>query len=90
MDISGIPNPSTTFATIEECARQAILHAGGSLSHHHGVGKLRAPFVRQIYSDGYMNSLIAVKKALDPDNVFGVGNGVLANHTPCDKDSGMK
>jgi alkyldihydroxyacetonephosphate synthase len=90
MDISGIPNPSTTFATIEECARQAILHAGGSLSHHHGVGKLRAPFVHQIYSDGYMNSLIAVKKALDPDNVFGVGNGVLANHTPCDKDSGMK
>ena len=77
MSINSVPDPSTIFASIEECARQEILNAGGSLSHHHGVGKLRAPFVRQIYSDGYVNSMIALKNALDPTNVFGAGNGVL-------------
>ncbi|KAL7484379.1 hypothetical protein ACHAW6_010012 [Cyclotella cf. meneghiniana] len=80
MSINNISDPSTTFSSIEECARQEILNAGGSLSHHHGLGKLRAPFVRQIYSDGYVNSVIAVKKALDPSNIFGAGNGVLFRH----------
>jgi alkyldihydroxyacetonephosphate synthase len=80
MNINGVTDPSKTFASIEECARQEILDTGGSLSHHHGLGKLRAPFVRQIYSDEYMDSIIAIKNALDPKNIFGAGNGVLHNH----------
>jgi alkyldihydroxyacetonephosphate synthase len=79
MDIRGVSDPSKTFSSIEECARQEILDAGGSLSHHHGIGKLRAPFVRQVYSDEYVNSIVAIKNALDPNNVFGARNGVLAN-----------
>jgi alkyldihydroxyacetonephosphate synthase len=80
MNINGVTDPSKKFASIEECARQEILDTGGSLSHHHGLGKLRAPFVRQIYSDEYMDSIIAIKNALDPKNIFGAGNGVLHNH----------
>lgn len=72
MDISGVADPSKAFASIEECARQEILEAGGSLSHHHGLSKLRAPFVNQIHSNEYMESIIAInKKALDPKNIFG-------------------
>ncbi|KAL3804981.1 hypothetical protein ACHAWO_001839 [Cyclotella atomus] len=79
MNIRGVSDPSKTFSSIEVCARQEIIAAGGSLSHHHGIGKLRAPFVRQIYSNEYVNSMVAIKNALDPNNVFGARNGVLAN-----------
>jgi len=59
-------------------ARQEILDNGGSLSHHHGLGKLRSAFVRQIYSQGHVDSIIAVKEALDPINVFGARNGMFS------------
>ena len=32
----------SVFADLEEAARDEIISAGGSLSHHHGVGKARA------------------------------------------------
>ena len=81
MQISGVAEPSDTFSDIEKAARQEILDNGGTLSHHHGLGKLRSSFVPQIYSQGYIDSLIAMKKAIDPSNTFGVRNGVffLAN-----------
>jgi len=81
MQISGVVEPSDTFSDIEKAARQEILDNGGTLSHHHGLGKLRSSFVPQIYSQGYIDSLIAMKKAIDPSNTFGVRNGVffLAN-----------
>ena len=77
MNINGVTNPSRTFASIEECARQEILDSGGSLSHHHGVGKLRAPFICQIFSYEHLNTITAIKNAVDPNNIFGARNGVL-------------
>lgn len=38
----GVGDPPGVFAKLEEAARDEILAAGGSLSHHHGVGKARA------------------------------------------------
>ncbi|KAL7554380.1 hypothetical protein ACHAWF_017846 [Thalassiosira exigua] len=78
MQTSGVAEPSSTFSAIEKSARQVILDNGGSLSHHHGVGKLRSSFVEQIYSQGYIDSVIAVKKALDPTNTFGARNGIFS------------
>lgn len=78
MTIVGVPEPSRVFAEIETCARQEILNNGGSLSHHHGVGKLRSSFVDQVHSQGYIKSIVAVKKALDPNNVFGARNGAFS------------
>ena len=78
MQISGIADPSTVFSDIERAARQEILNNGGSLSHHHGLGKLRSPFVDQIYTQGYLDTLVAMKKAIDPGNIFGARNGVFS------------
>ena len=62
------------FSMIERRARQVVLDGGGSLSHHHGVGKLRQEWFKQQKGPAELDLLRQVKKLLDPDNVFGVGN----------------
>lgn len=49
----------------------------GSISHHHGVGKLRKKWYTDTVSEPGRLLLLAAKKALDPDNIFGVGNMVF-------------
>ena len=41
----GITNPHELYLELENIARDEILKSGGSLSHHHGVGKLRRAFL---------------------------------------------
>jgi hypothetical protein len=43
-----VASASELFARIEHAARDEVLQAGGSLSHHHGVGKIRAPFLPRV------------------------------------------
>jgi alkyldihydroxyacetonephosphate synthase len=78
INFKGVLDPRDVFSEIESSARREILDNGGSLSHHHGIGKLRSSFIPDIYSDGYIESINAVKTALDPINVFGARNGVFA------------
>lgn len=75
----GVENPSQTFAEIEHAAREEILASGGSLSHHHGIGKLRKAFMPQIMSDPTLAWNARTKAAVDPQNVFGVGNQQMAD-----------
>ena len=77
MNYEGIAEPSRVYGEIEAAARDEILLCGGSLSHHHGVGKLRAPFMPRISSESHRRSLLDVKKSLDPLDVFGVRNGLI-------------
>lgn len=46
----------------------------GSISHHHGVGKLRKKWYTDTVSEPGRQLLLAAKKALDPDNIFALGN----------------
>ena len=52
-----------------------MLDHGGSLSHHHGVGKIRQAFLPQVHSAAGLELIRAAKRAVDPSNVFGIGNG---------------
>jgi alkyldihydroxyacetonephosphate synthase len=70
----GVNNPTQTFKVIEDAAREEILSCGGSLSHHHGIGKLRQHFLPEIMSETLLKWNALVKEAVDPQNVFGVGN----------------
>ncbi len=70
----GVENPSHVYHEIEAIARTAVLANGGSLSHHHGVGKLRRPFLPSIMSPTALQWITAAKNAVDPQNVFGAGN----------------
>ena len=70
----GVADPVAAYAALEHAAREEILACGGSLSHHHGVGKLRQDFLGEIYSEGALAIAREVKRALDPENLFGAGN----------------
>jgi alkyldihydroxyacetonephosphate synthase len=71
----GLADPSEAFHEVEQTLRQVILDHGGSLSHHHGVGKIRQRFLRQVHSDAGLELIRGSKRAVDPDNIFGIGNG---------------
>lgn len=74
-----VDDANGVFSEIEHCARQEILDQGGSLSHHHGIGKLRADFVRDMDSEALREGLLAVKDGLDPSNTFGARNGIFGS-----------
>lgn len=78
LDGSGLLNPSETFDEIEGLARKVILEHGGSLSHHHGVGKHRAGFLKEVGGDGVGALARVIKDGLDPDDVFGAKNSWLS------------
>jgi len=70
-----LPDPGGVFHEIEQALRQVVLDHGGSLSHHHGVGKIRQHFLPQVHSGAGLEALRAAKRGVDPRNIFGIGNG---------------
>jgi alkyldihydroxyacetonephosphate synthase len=78
MNFNNVKDPSAVFADIELAARLEILAQGGSLSHHHGIGKHRAPLMDKVNSEGLRKVFMNLKDAVDPDNVFGVRNGTYS------------
>ena len=70
----GMADPLSTYLELERAAREEILAPGGSISHHHGVGKLRRGFLTRIFSPAVLEWSAEIKRAIDPNNVFGIGN----------------
>ena len=66
----GVENAVGAYHEIEAEARREVISAGGSISHHHGVGKLRLPFVSDIMSPAMITWREQMKTALDPDGIF--------------------
>ena len=73
----GLQDPDKVYHQVEQRLRQVILDNGGSLSHHHGVGKIRQKFLPQIQTEGSTAVLRQVKNAVDPKNIFAVRNGTF-------------
>lgn len=69
-----LESPVETYETIEHSAREEILASGGSLSHHHGVGKLRSSFYSEAVGTTGLSLYRAAKLHLDPHNIFAAGN----------------
>jgi alkyldihydroxyacetonephosphate synthase len=59
-----------------DIAQRACLEAGGTISHHHGVGLFRNPWLREELGPG-LELLQALKDHLDPDNLFVPGKLAL-------------
>ena len=71
---NGVGNPLTTYEHLEQLARDEILASGGSLSHHHGIGKLRSRWFPSQVSKLGVELYQATKRQLDPKNIFANGN----------------
>ncbi|KAL4003397.1 FAD linked oxidases C-terminal domain family protein [Acanthocheilonema viteae] len=70
----GILNPLLLCDQIEKKARDEIIACGGSISHHHGIGKLRKHWYPASVGDTGLLAIRALKEKLDPKNIFGSGN----------------
>lgn len=68
-----------SFEKLERAARLAVLRAGGCLSHHHGVGKLRSSLLAGQQAPALSVAASGLKRALDPHNVLGARNGMWAD-----------
>lgn len=73
-----ISDPVEVYEAIESAARTEIIASGGSISHHHGVGKLRKPWYAKTVSDVGVKLFESAKKKLDPNNVFATQNLVIS------------
>jgi alkyldihydroxyacetonephosphate synthase len=70
------PTPSAmeaTYDTTWRAALDAAIHAGGTLSHHHGVGRSKAPRLGAELGRG-VDVVRAVGGALDPRHIMNPGN----------------
>ena len=77
MYMKGIKKAEDVYAKIEKAIRGVIMEKGGSLSHHHGVGKLRKEFLKKIYSPTAVKMVQGLKKELDPKDIFGIKNNIF-------------
>lgn len=70
----GLSKPHKLYSKIEEKCRESIMKKGGSISHHHGIGKIRQKFVDKVFNKRSIKLLKTIKKDLDPNNIMACGN----------------
>jgi alkyldihydroxyacetonephosphate synthase len=74
----GVAHPAIICSEIEHCLRKTIIKNGGSISHHHGVGKIRTDFIKDTQSLASIELLHKLKQNADPQNIFGISNNICA------------
>jgi len=70
----GVQNPLEAYSEIEDAAREEIMKQGGSISHHHGIGKLRKKFLPESIGETGIQIIKGLKGVIDPSNNFANGN----------------
>jgi alkyldihydroxyacetonephosphate synthase len=61
------------WAAIKSAASDAIIRLGGTITHHHAVGRDHRPWYDRQRPDGFANALTAAKAALDPSGILNPG-----------------
>ncbi|MBU0971238.1 MAG: FAD-binding oxidoreductase [Proteobacteria bacterium] len=61
------------FKAYQQSIIDSIEAAGGSLSHHHGVGRMMAPWMERHLGQQQMEVLRAIKAHLDPNRIMNPG-----------------
>ncbi|MGE5398311.1 MAG: FAD-binding oxidoreductase [Chitinophagales bacterium] len=75
LTVVGVPQKDAEeyYRLIWDKAMLATREAGGSISHHHGVGLNRGRFMENEHGQAGMKVLQEIKRALDPDNIMNPG-----------------
>ncbi len=61
------------WGAFKSAATDALLAAGGTLSHHHGVGTIHAPYLEREVGATGVSALVALARELDPHGVLNPG-----------------
>jgi len=61
------------YAEIKKAASDAIMSAGGTITHHHAVGRLHRPWYDEQRPELFAKSLKAIKRTVDPNGVLNPG-----------------
>lgn len=61
------------WAEVKTAAADAILAAGGTITHHHAVGRDHRPWYDRQRPEGFASALRAAKRALDPRGILNPG-----------------
>jgi alkyldihydroxyacetonephosphate synthase len=61
------------WAEIKAAASEAIIRLGGTITHHHAVGRDHRPWYDHERPDGFANALRAAKRTLDPNAILNPG-----------------
>ncbi len=67
---------------------RAALELGGTLSGEHGIGLSKAPFMPMEMKDAGMKATVAIKRALDPNNVLNPGKMHLDDYSRAHSETG--
>ena len=65
-------DPEKAERAIEEIFRETLA-LGGTMSGEHGVGIMKAPYIRMEVSASAEAYMKTIKKALDPNNILNPG-----------------
>lgn len=66
------------WARVKAGVNDAIVAGGGTLSHHHGVGRDHAPWLAREIGEGGVRLLRAVKAEVDPEGIMNPGALLVA------------
>lgn len=82
--IFGVKGSVEDYVRYRTALIDAMVNAGGSPSHHHGVGRLMHPWIERFLGKNEMDVLRALKRHFDPNNIMNPGNqlglGVADEH----------
>lgn len=71
-----------TYDRAWRAALTAAIEAGGTLAHHHGVGRSKAPRLASALGDAGVATVKALMRAFDPKGILNPGNLVPDAKTP--------
>ncbi len=61
------------WAELKQAASDAVVAAGGTITHHHAVGRMHRPFYDRQRPELFAVALRAAKRALDPNGLLNPG-----------------
>ena len=61
------------FAEIKAAASEAVIAAGGTITHHHAVGRDHRPWYDRQRPEPFAQALRAAKAAVDPRGILNPG-----------------
>lgn len=70
--------PFEFYETVWDAIMEACIENGGSISHHHGIGIIRAKWLKEEMQER-MKMLRTIKKAVDPHHIMNPGKMVEEN-----------